>query len=66
MVPTTNTKFCTVCSFVVDPGSYFFWGLADPDPSLFYTDPNHAINKAKKLIKTLLSTILQYHFDFFS
>jgi hypothetical protein len=40
MVPSQNfVKFAA--------GSIFFGGLTVPDPPLFYTNPDHAINKQK-------------------
>jgi hypothetical protein len=44
MVPTLNfVQFAAVLWIRV----HIFLGLADPDPSLFYMDPNHAINNQK-------------------
>jgi hypothetical protein len=45
----TNREFILkVTTSVVDPDPYVFLGLLDPDPSLFFTDPDPSIKKQKK------------------
>jgi hypothetical protein len=40
------------------PSSECFWSLSDPDPQLFFTNPDPSSNKQKKLEKNLISTEL--------